>query len=102
MKVIGYIVMTILIIVYGLSLNSWVLMNLWSWFVVPLFSVQPLTMMTAMGLWLVVIFLTNRDNPLNKKKDELSYDKKMIYMFSWTTSRALATLAAGAIIKALV
>ncbi|NEQ45652.1 MAG: hypothetical protein F6K00_19745 [Leptolyngbya sp. SIOISBB] len=39
-------------------LNGWALINLWGWFVTPLFSLPELTMGYAIGLGMVVSFLT--------------------------------------------
>jgi len=39
-------------------LNGWILTILWGWFVVPIFHLPPLTIAPAMGLSLLVSYMT--------------------------------------------
>jgi hypothetical protein len=50
-----------LIITAGLSVwDGFVLMKLWAWFVVPMFHLPVLTIVAAVGLGLIVAFLTHQ------------------------------------------
>ena len=43
--------------------NAWALTLLWEWFIVPSFAVAPLTNLSAIGIALVVSFLTGYTAP---------------------------------------
>ncbi len=68
MKVIGYI--TAFIIAWGGSTlwSAFALCKMWQWFIVSEFGVPPLKMATAIGVSMVVTYLThqmsNNDKPL--------------------------------------
>ncbi len=64
-KIIGFIILALgagaivgLSIAMSACIDGWVLMKLWAWFVVPLFRLPALTLLPAIGLSLVVSFLT--------------------------------------------
>lgn len=54
---IPFVLILTLIAIPALIWNGYVLKVLWSWFVVPAFSVRPLSLVTATGLVLIVHFL---------------------------------------------
>ena len=43
--------------------NSWVLLVLWDWFIIPVFHLPQLTFITAMGLALFSAYLTTHYKP---------------------------------------
>jgi len=47
------------VLTVGLVLHAWVLMQLWAWFMVPIFGVNLLGLPHAMGIGLLVFFLTH-------------------------------------------
>jgi len=49
-------------------LHGFVLMQLWGWFVVPVFGAPSLSLVEAMGIALVVGYLTNQYIPVPKEK----------------------------------
>ena len=48
------------IIVVATLLNGWALMVLWGWFIVPTFAAPALNMGQALGLGVIVSFLTHQ------------------------------------------
>lgn len=72
----GFLVYTLasIVIVAGLLLwivpliilRGYVLVELWSWFIVPTFGLRPLTFAQALGVSLVVAFLTHEPPPSYK------------------------------------
>ena len=50
----GYIV----VLIFGTALNGWALSVLWGWFIVPTFGASKLEIAPAIGLAMVVSFLT--------------------------------------------
>lgn len=99
MKIIGYIATTIILMGYSAVMNGWALVKLWSWFIVPVFSAPVLTMISAIGLSLVVQYFTVT-SPSNKKT-ETTYGETLLLGFLWSTIKPLFALAFGALIKAM-
>ena len=58
MRALGYIVSWIVTLIGGTLLRGWALSILWGWFIVSTFHAQPLRIVEAIGVSLVVGFLT--------------------------------------------
>ena len=54
----GFLMSLPILIVGSVIMNGWVLRYLWGWFVVPIFHLPNLTVPEAMGLAMVVGFMT--------------------------------------------
>ena len=61
MKFIGYAVSILTVIVLGCIFNGYAVSVLWQWFVVPVFQAPALTIPTAMGIALLVGYLTYQE-----------------------------------------
>lgn len=85
MKLIGIIAIGLLSGV----LSGYVLSVLWGWFISPVFGLPELSIMQALGLALIVTFLTGESSP--KGEDTRSTGEIMIAVFL----RLLFTLAIG-------
>lgn len=59
----------LVLVVFGTLWRGFVFMKLWAWFAVPAFGFAPLTMVLAMGVALIVSFLTVQF-PYEKIPDE--------------------------------
>jgi len=57
------------VISVGSVINGFVLVKLWSWFIVPTFGVQPLFLVPAIGFCMVVSFLTRQARPSKNDGD---------------------------------
>lgn len=60
--VIGIFATTAFVIVLCTAINGWIFMKLWLWFAVPIFHLPVLTLIPAMGVALLVRFLTVNDD----------------------------------------
>lgn len=58
MRIIGYAVTTAFLMAFNSLLSGWALTVLWGWFIVPTFHTPPLNLVPAIGLNLVISFLT--------------------------------------------
>jgi hypothetical protein len=83
----GLVVLAFVTIIAGTIMNGWVLSITWGWFIVPFFHLPKLSLVFAMGIGLVISFLTHQDIP--NPKDQ-------------TTSEAVGRLVASAFITPLM
>lgn len=93
MQIVGYLVAFILMCVYVVSailFRGWVLVQLWAWFVTPTFNTVVLTFGQALGISLIVSFLTYQHVPVYKG---LSYDMWRVFLSPFI--QAGVALAAG-------
>jgi len=74
-KAIGVMVVTVTSLLLSTVLRGFVLVVLWSWFVVAHFHIAPLTIPVALGISLIVSFLTAHvdldDKPTGQAKSRL-------------------------------
>lgn len=96
MKIIGYISTTIILMVYAAMMNGWALSKLWSWFIVTTFGLPALTIPAAIGLAMVVSYLTTK---LDDKKSEDKYWETLVKGAVISTIKPLFVLGFGAIVK---
>jgi flagellar motor component MotA len=94
--VIGWIVLTAIVIVSSMLYQGWALAQLWEWFIVTTFGLPMISLPAAIGLMLTVSFLT--------KSFELDHQKKPYgEMLKATALGAIAkptiTLLAGWVIR---
>jgi len=76
------IVLLALMVIPLSLLNGFVLMTLWAWFVTPLFGLLPLSLIEAIGLGIIVSYLTHQYGATQEKfetaKEALAGIFKMI------------------------
>lgn len=96
MKIIGYITLTVGLLVYSALLNGWALSKLWVWFIASTFGLPILTLPQAIGFAMVVSYLTFKHD---SKDAEKPYWKLMLEQFGYTTFKPLISLGIGAIVK---
>ena len=64
-----------LLVVYGAIANGFVLVRLWEWFVIPTFEwASPLTLPYAIGLSLVIGYLTYHGTSTKSQRQEIRDD----------------------------
>jgi hypothetical protein len=97
MKAIGYIFTTVFVIAFSCVVNGYALAKLWAWFVVPTFAVPLLTIPAAIGLAMVVSYLTH--NPDLSKKEEKPYWETLLTGFIWAILKPSIALLFGSIVK---
>lgn len=75
-KVVVFLVAFTVIIVVSALVNGWALALLWSWYMVPIFGLKVLTINQAIGVGIVIGFLTSRTQINYLGEDRRSgYDK---------------------------
>lgn len=97
---IGLVVSTLVVLVIAAILNGWALATLWLWFVVPLFGLPALTVPYAVGLGLIVNFLTYQDTN-NKKEGQEVFDA-VITAIAVLVSRPLFAVLFGWVVLQFV
>jgi hypothetical protein len=77
----GGIVLTVLFLTsaYAFLAHGFVAMKLWQWFIVPSFHVEPISVMVAGGIMLLVRLFTYQNTPPTKKEDERSFKEKVLH-----------------------
>lgn len=81
-------------------LNGWTLTLLWRWFVVPVFPVPPLTISAAIGISLVMAYLTHQCEDL-RIKDERDPETKFGHALAWALAKPGCALLIGWIVVAV-
>ena len=96
----------ILLALFGLAMvpveimwSGYVLTFLWMWFIVPLFGLPPLSIAQAMGLGLVIAFLTHQHI---KSTGHEGQDKELLRTIAIVMARPAFALFLGWIIKAYI
>jgi len=65
----GVLVALIIGTILSTAVNGWALMTLWGWFVIPVFGLPSLSIVQAIGVALVVSFLTKHtDTSVQQKR----------------------------------
>lgn len=93
---IGLVAVIWAILVY--YLNGFVIVKMWSWFVVPVFNIVQITILQAIGLSFLTMFMCN-NLPDNPKTETL---KEKINQFTIPIIRPLITLLAGWIVTLIM
>ena len=99
MKALGYFTATVFIIVFGQILSGFAFATLWEWFVVPQFECKPLTIPIAIGLSLVVSYLTHQMS--NKELDQ-EYGDLLLKSFSYSICKPIVALIVGYFVNLFV
>ena len=68
--VLGIIVAFALAITVGAIINGWVLSILWEWFIAPVFNLPSLSLPLAIGLALVISYLTYQNIDCKPKESD--------------------------------
>ena len=89
LTIVGFIGMMIVSSIF----NGYALSVLWGWFVVPTFGLPELTIAPAIGLAMVVSYLTHQHR--TDEKSEKNFGEQMATTFSWAISKPLFALLFG-------
>lgn len=95
MFVLGIVVYLVTVAI-GAFWGGFVLTKLWFWFVVPTFHLPLLTLPSAIGLSLVVSYMTSRPD---FSVSEQSWSKLFATLLAHVTITPLVALVFGAIVK---
>lgn len=86
--------------VVGAVMSGWVLSVMWGWFVVP-FGVPPIGIAWAIGISLVVGYMTYQSDAVVKTDDE-DRVQTVVNLVALAVLRPLLALAIGAIVHAFM
>lgn len=95
MKALGYVTATIILMVFAALWSGYALSLLWGWFMVPLFRLPELTINSAIGIGMIVSYMSKNSSVEN---DDLSLSEKLIKAFSEATAKPLFAIAFGYIV----
>jgi hypothetical protein len=76
---------------------GWVLSVLWRWFIVPTFHAEPLRVAQAVGLALVVDFLTLQ-TPRERKRSDAEFAQEWRWAASYFAVACLLALGGGYVV----
>lgn len=69
----GKLIIVILIVIIEIIIKGFIIMKLWTWFIVPIFEINQLRIVEAIGIMLLVNYLNfkreknNRDNDFSEE-----------------------------------
>lgn len=86
----------LLLMFYSAILSGYALSVLWAWFIVATFSAPQISVPAAVGLALVVSYLTHQ---ISDRKSERTFTEQLVHGFSWATFKPLFALAVGWVVK---
>jgi len=69
MKAIGYTATFVALIVFSVLINGYALSVLWGWFFVPILGLPSITISGAIGIALIVHYLTHQEQQYDKKRE---------------------------------
>lgn len=98
MKSLGYLLCTIAYVVFSTIATGLVVSTLWGWFVVPTFSMPPLSIPAAFGLALIERYIAvprNRD----PEKSKQPYGEWLREEVLWGAVKPAFALGVGWIVK---
>jgi hypothetical protein len=97
LRIIGGIVTFFLIWAIGSLWSGYVLTVLWMWFVVPTFHLPPLSVAAAIGLAIVIGYLTHQID-MNSQNKEESWDERFSKAAAYATIKPAFALFFGWIV----
>jgi hypothetical protein len=68
----GIFFLCLVAIPLGMIWNAFVVTKLWAWFIVPIFGLAPLALVPAMGVVLVIAYLTHQTPTKSKSGDDIT------------------------------
>ena len=94
MGIIGGFLLTVGIMVVSSIFEGFTLSVIWGWLIVPVFHLPPLSIPTAIGVALVIGYLTGHETHQSKDEDS-SFVGAMLFALIWSVINAVAVLFFG-------
>lgn len=93
----------LVVAVFSISLNGWVMRVFWGWFIVPVFGVDPITIPQAIGLSVIVGYLTRHlKNDDSYVPEGASAQDKVVYALVMSVVTSLFFLGMGYVVHLFV
>lgn len=92
MEKFGKFITIVLIMIISSIVNGFVILKLWTWFIVPIFEIQPLRLIEAIGLMFLVNYLMIKQY---KKTEKEEFWEKFISNLVFLIFYSAFTLFAG-------
>jgi len=99
LMVLGALVLIPLVITISSIINGYVFSTLWGWFIIPIFGLTALSIPQAIGISMIVSFLTYQFQPSNKQNTKEDDQKDMITRILHLVLYPITVLAVGYIVK---
>lgn len=96
MKIVGYIISFVALIVFGVLWSGYALSILWGWFVVPTFHLPALSIPAAIGISMIVSYMTHQRPPEDK---DVSSTEKLVKAGIQLTLKPAFALGFGWIVR---
>ena len=90
---------SIVILLAAVILNGWALSVMWGWFIIPVFNAPPLDIAPAIGLAMVVSFLTARRKTESRTKGEKGKWENLLTELAIAVLYPLMALAFGYVVQ---
>jgi|SRR5579872_982799 len=100
MKIIGWTATIVTSLVVSAVLNGYALSILWRWFIVPVFHAPPLAIPEAIGIGLMVEYLTHQVSADND--DDKTFSQRMAYGIPMAIFKPLWVLAIGWVVHLFI
>jgi len=95
----GKFMIIIIVMIVTPLINGFVVMKLWNWFIIPIFSLQPLKLIEAIGFTIILAFITAKPSKNNKEED---FWDKLFESVLYTILLGLFTLILGYVVSLLI
>jgi len=92
MKALGYVTATVIVMIFAALWSGYALSLLWGWFMVPLFGLPALTINSAIGIGMIVSYMSKNGSTTN---DDTSFTDKLIKAFAEAAAKPLFAIAFG-------
>ncbi len=92
---IGVMISVVLVSVVGAIINGWALSTLWGWFIVPVFDLPILTIIQAIGISLILGYITSKEP---KHSDDRKSSDRIIESTAHTLATPLFSVGIGWIV----
>jgi hypothetical protein len=96
MEKFGKFMTIILAAILSPIINGFVLLKLWTWFIIPIFHLEPLTLVQSIGLVFICNFILYQRNP---KEDKDEFWNTILELIITTLSAAITALLCGWIVS---
>ncbi len=100
--ILGKFVSVLALLVFSSIFNGYALSILWGWFMVPVFHLPQLSLVPAIGISMVVGYLTQQSPEAKKKNDEVSTGMIILNGVLWAVFKPSFALLFGSIVHSFM